>query len=78
MHTGFEGLDGVSGKHADPLLTHHGPGVVLGIQEMHRRTGLRLTPGKHRFEHAIPEHTLPPELGKQGRVGVQNPGWERR
>jgi hypothetical protein len=78
LHTGFEGLDGVSGKHADPLLTHHGSGVVLGIHEMHRRTGLRLTPGKHRFEHAIPEHTLPPELGKQGRVGVQNPRRERR
>src|SRR5262245_50644612 len=35
---------------------------------MHRRTGLGLTRGKDRFEHAISEHALPPELGKQSRL----------
>ena len=64
LYAGFEGLDGVAGKDADTLLTHNGPGVVLGIHEMHRRTGLGLTRGKDRLEHAISEHALPPELGK--------------
>ena len=40
LHTGFEGFDGVPGKHADALLTHDGSGVVLDIDEMHRRIEL--------------------------------------
>src|SRR5262245_17073584 len=65
LDTGFEGFDGVARKDLDALLTHNGTGVVLGIDEMHRRTGLRFTAGKHRFEHAIPEHALPTEFRKQ-------------
>ena len=73
LHAGFKGLDGVFGKDVDTLLTHNSPGVVLGIHEMHRRTGLRLTGGQHRFEHQIPEHTLPAEFGEERRMGVQDP-----
>src|SRR5262245_27130091 len=76
LDAGLEGLDGVPGKDADTLLTHDGPGVVLGIHEMHRRTGLGLTRGKDRFEHAISEHSLPSEFWQQSRMGVQNPQWE--
>src|SRR5262245_31913146 len=75
LHTDFEGLDGVSGKDPDALLTHNGPAVVLGIHEMHGRAGLRLSRRKYRLEHAIPEHTLSPESRKQSRMGVQNPRW---
>ena len=72
LHPGFERYDGVSGKNPDALLTHDSSCVVLGIDEMHRCTGLRLTASKHRFEHVIPEHTLPAEFGKQSRMCVQN------
>jgi hypothetical protein len=77
LHTSFEGLDGVSGKDPDALLMDNSPAVVLGIYEMHRRTGLRLSRDKYRLEHAIPEHTLSPEFGKQSGMGVQNPRWKR-
>jgi len=31
LYAGFEGLDGVSGKDANALLTDHGPSVVLRV-----------------------------------------------
>jgi hypothetical protein len=77
LYARFERRDRVSRKDRNALLTDNGTGVVLGIDEMHRCTGLRLTVGKHRFEHAIPEHALSSEFRKQSRMSVQNPRWER-
>src|SRR5262249_14426810 len=50
----------------------HRASVVLGINEMNRNAGLRLTSLEHRLEHTIPVHPTPTESRQERRMSVEN------
>ena len=63
LDTSFERLYGVSWKHRDPLLTHDGPGVVLGIDEVHGDTGSDSPAARTASNTRFPNIPCPPNLG---------------
>src|SRR5262245_51259785 len=69
---GLEIVDGVIPENRNFALTHDRAGVVLGINEMNRNAGLRLTSLKHRLEHTIPVHPTPTESRQECRMSVEN------
>src|SRR6476660_6141202 len=50
-------------KDRDAALTHDGSGVVLGLDEVHGRTGFSLPRREYGLEDSVSEHALAAELG---------------
>ena len=75
-HARFELVEGVTSEDRNFALTHDQASVVLGINEMNRNAGFRLTGLKHRLEHTIPVHPMPTESRQESRMSVENSSLE--